>query len=91
MVVGDFHFETARRRGILKPMPADGGKSSVNSYAKRVAIVVASCSMGRLPARISSVVASAAMYCRLLLFCLASAPEKRKFKVVHYLKYPGTN
>jgi hypothetical protein len=62
----------------------EGGKNGVNSYAKRVAFVVAHCSMGILSDSVSSVVAPAYLRCGIFPIGMATASAKGKFEVAHY-------
>jgi hypothetical protein len=71
--------------GILRT--AEGGKSSVNSYAERVAFGVTHCSMGFLPDPVSPVVALALVPWGIFLFGLAAGSEKRRSKVAHYRSF----
>jgi hypothetical protein len=62
----------------------EGGKSGVNGYARRMAFVLADCSMGFISARVSSMVALAPVRRSIWHIGLATASEKRKTKVAHY-------
>jgi hypothetical protein len=62
---------------------AEGGKGGVNSYAKRVAFVVAHCSVGILSDSVSSVVAPTNLSCSIFFIGLATVSAERKIEVVH--------
>jgi hypothetical protein len=61
-----------------------GRKGDINSYATRMAALVAHRAIFLLPNRVPSVVATDSIRCGFFPLSLAITPEKAKFKIAQY-------
>lgn len=61
-----------------------GRRGDINSYARRMAALVAHRAIILLPNRVPSVVATDSIRCGLFPLSVAITPEKTKFKVAQY-------